>query len=66
MPDRLCRRVQVEGALGRVAVRASRDGWLLRWAGALYERVDRVADEVVGDGVGVGEEVDREAVAERD
>ena len=30
------------------------------------ERADRVAEEVVGNGVGVGEEFDREAVAERD
>jgi hypothetical protein len=43
-----------------------RSSWSSRGAGALYERADRVAEEVVGNGVGVGEEFDREAVAERD
>ena len=43
-----------------------RSGWSSRGAGAVYERADRVAEEVVGDGVGVGEEFDREAVGERD
>jgi hypothetical protein len=32
----------------------------------LHEGADRMAKEVVGQGVGVGEEFDREAVGERD
>ena len=41
-------------------------GLVTGYAGALHERPDRVAEEVVGNGVWVGEEPDGEAVGERD
>ena len=57
--DRLCRQLQAEGLrpcrAWRVAVRLSSRG-----AGASHERPDRVAEEVVGNRVGVGEKFDRE------
>ncbi len=68
------RRLDVGKVVGRaalqdragVALDAAQPGRSSRGAGALHEGADGVADEVVGNGVGVGEEFDREAVGERD
>ena len=57
---------ETKGPMSPLTCGTGWSGWSSRGAGALHERADGVAEEVVGNGVGVGEEFDREAVGERD
>src|SRR5215211_4826482 len=65
-PEEIQPRMKIQTLLSLAYGRSRAGGCSRRGAGASDEGADGVAEEVVGNAVGIGEEFDREAVGERD